>query len=1602
MLSKTPRELLVSLLISLAAVSSAAPGVGDSDVSVNPSGPQGSGKVAVDKTTDFVERSGAGTAVVTPSKSQFSAPVSASVKLGADLPKAQVATKDATARKAELAAMVKKAAEAAAEKRADDKRASEEQAAARLAADTAKATAKADAIAAKENAAREAVAAETRRTAETRQLAEADKAAKAKLARESADARKAAAEQSRSQARVAEETRKAEAAKVEQAKLAEATAAKDAADARKIADKAAAEESRRQARAADDARKVEAAKIEQAKLAEAKAAKETAAARNAADKAAAEDSRRQARAAEETRKAEAEKAEQAKLSEIKAAKEVADARKATEKAAAEEARRQARAVEETRKSDAAKAELAKIAEVKAVKEAAEARKVADKAAADDAKIQAKVAADAEKLRIKGEQAAAEKAARDEKVAVTARAAAKAEADRKAAEIAASDVKGSAIRRAREAAEATAPLSAWGKAARDRDDNQAKAKAAMAEADEAVKAAAGEKAAMRALAQAADAKPAPAEIAQASAPMTSLDAIPAKPAADVKVAEPMAAPMTPKAKPVIAAASDSPAETPSASKAGDDAVTADSMVRSARKELQAGKKGEALKLARLAASKDNNNSEAKSMVAELDGGASAAEAVAIAAGPDAMPAPAKGDGAGPRRRRSGGKVDPGSAEAAFQKGLVAYQSGQLAAAVDYWNYSLTQDPANPGALQYLDRTRSEYDAWVQQHQYNAVQLKKEAVGSDKLETPITYDSKGQQPVSEFLKAVSVVSDINFYVAAGVDPEVKITAKFDGAPLHDVLDTVILPLGLKWSRTGDTVSVGPDLKHKVFNLNADQLARVKSLLDSKTIQRLLYGPEAVPPMRNVELLLDEAQGTLVATDSQENISKLEAFLKDLQINSPTGLVYKSFKIRPEQGQRIRALVDALIKTAGTEAYDLERKVALDGDDLIIRDTSENLAKVEALLLDKNFIRKLESQKLSVATFNLTPREPIQENLEQARDMAQHIVVVVRTILYAQSTESAAQAEGRRYFYDPNTLQLTITDYPDNLKVVADYVRSLPMLQFKDRQKSEIIFLKHQTAGDFAGLISKVLNLEDGGAGQQQAGSNSVTRTLRVNSEITFRDLRVRLRRVTSGQTRFEDQVEVSIIATGRASSQLTIEEGEAQTFDDYEIEATDVSPSGNPGEGSARLTIRYNPAGTQGGGQGGGVVGQGGAGTDPNNPNGGAARSASTRFVTGPDGRTFQTLPDGSLVPAAQTASSLQNSRVQIEAIDNMNALLVRYEDVSDLAELKGWVEVLDVPVKQVSIETKLVEVIENRAKEYMPEFSLPNSGAGSGASASGTKYNTQFGTDAGEFRSPYDPFPENNRSANLLKGGTVLNVLSGGSSPINFTLRSLESEGVLNMVNGPQVLVENGQTADFEIERQFGALVATQSGGAAGQNNNQTQTVTSLPQVRMSVSPQITEIGEIRLQIQNLELTDFGGEQGSIVSEFDTPQDGGGTLNAGAGGGGAVGGQAGGSFTSLTTDQSPDFINIDSGFTAGDRVRVSYGSTLENERRRRSLTTTARVANGGTIVLGGWTGERSRNSESGVPVLRNLPYVGKLLFNRTSDSIEKTNLLIFLTCNIIQP
>jgi general secretion pathway protein D len=88
--------------------------------------------------------------------------------------------------------------------------------------------------------------------------------------------------------------------------------------------------------------------------------------------------------------------------------------------------------------------------------------------------------------------------------------------------------------------------------------------------------------------------------------------------------------------------------------------------------------------------------------------------------------------------------------------------------------------------------------------------------------------------------------------------------------------------------------------------------------------------------------------------------------------------------------------------------------------------------------------------------------------------------------------------------------------------------------------------------------------------------------------------------------------------------------------------------------------------------------------------------------------------------------------------------------------------------------------------------------------------------------------------------------------------------------------------------------------------------------------------------------------------------------------------------------------------AGSTIGVPVTATLPLPRFRvREVVTSCNVWDGQTVVLGGMIAETVTKVKSQVPVLGDLPLVGRLFQSDSVDS-QKQNLLIFVTPTIIDP
>jgi general secretion pathway protein D len=68
---------------------------------------------------------------------------------------------------------------------------------------------------------------------------------------------------------------------------------------------------------------------------------------------------------------------------------------------------------------------------------------------------------------------------------------------------------------------------------------------------------------------------------------------------------------------------------------------------------------------------------------------------------------------------------------------------------------------------------------------------------------------------------------------------------------------------------------------------------------------------------------------------------------------------------------------------------------------------------------------------------------------------------------------------------------------------------------------------------------------------------------------------------------------------------------------------------------------------------------------------------------------------------------------------------------------------------------------------------------------------------------------------------------------------------------------------------------------------------------------------------------------------------------------------------------------------------------------REVTTKVTIWDGATLVMGGLTREEVQKVSDSVPILGDIPLIGKL-FQSKGESIQKRNLLIFVTANLVSP
>ena len=288
----------------------------------------------------------------------------------------------------------------------------------------------------------------------------------------------------------------------------------------------------------------------------------------------------------------------------------------------------------------------------------------------------------------------------------------------------------------------------------------------------------------------------------------------------------------------------------------------------------------------------------------------------------------------------------------------------------------------------------------------------------------------------------------------------------------------------------------------------------------------------------------------------------------------------------------------------------------------------------------------------------------------------------------------------------------------------------------------------------------------------------------------------------------------------------------------------------------------------------------------------------------------------------------------------NTLFVQ-DTPSRLEEVRKLVVKIDVPVRQVMIEARIVEANDTFSK---------NLGARLGILEGGLQPRAPFGSRVGVNANVGAELVNTGQAAGIVTGTPVINgpglnsnLPAGGlngfnpgqvsfilfnstlSRLLNIEISALEADGKGKIISSPRVLTADQVEALIEQGTEIPYTQATSSGA--------TSTSFRKANLALKVKPQITP-------------------DGNIIMTLDVNKD-------------AVG---------ITTAQ-------------GLAINTKH------------VKTEVLVENGGTVVIGGIFEQSDRTDVTKVPFFGDLPFVGWLFKNTTNNS-SKTELLVFITPRIV--
>jgi type IV pilus assembly protein PilQ len=313
--------------------------------------------------------------------------------------------------------------------------------------------------------------------------------------------------------------------------------------------------------------------------------------------------------------------------------------------------------------------------------------------------------------------------------------------------------------------------------------------------------------------------------------------------------------------------------------------------------------------------------------------------------------------------------------------------------------------------------------------------------------------------------------------------------------------------------------------------------------------------------------------------------------------------------------------------------------------------------------------------------------------------------------------------------------------------------------------------------------------------------------------------------------------------------------------------------------------------------------------------------------------------------AAGGGSLLSARGNVSIDERTNTLLVQ-DTAEQLEQVRAMVTTLDIPVRQVLIESRIVIVSDDFSRDLGVRwgFTRVSDDLGDLMAVSGSSQATDtiMGSALDNLASTGNPYPVEvpfgnfdrynvNMPVNNPAGRIALAILDFDDFLIDLELSAAQAEGTGKIVSAPRVITANQSEAVIEQ----GVEVPYQESASSGATTTQFKKAV----LSLKVTPQITPDDRVILDLE---------------------------------------------------------VNKDS---VGQLVPSATGGFVPSIDTR-SITTQVLVNDGQTVVLGGIMETEERDTEKKVPWLGDIPGLG-YLFKTSGKSNQRDELLIFVTPKILR-